>query len=113
MLNMYSHCTCLTVTAHVILIYIKVYYKSLLDTVYPCIYITLPVPSGVVQRAASPHRLKVIDAPSHERNSSPEDGQNPDDAAHRQSSAPEELLSYRINTRVPGSVQWVFKNICA
>lgn len=61
-------------------------------------YKTLPVSSGVVQRAASPHRLKVIDAPSHERNSSPEDGKNPDYTAHRQRSAPEELLSYRIKT---------------
>lgn len=59
-----------------------------------------PVPSCVVQRAAGPHGLKVIDAPSHQRNGSPEDGQNPDDAAHRQSGAPEELLSCRIKTVV-------------
>lgn len=59
-----------------------------------------PVPSCVVQRAAGPHGLKVIDAPSHERHSSPEDGQNPDDAAHRQSGAPEELLSCGIKTLV-------------
>lgn len=64
------------------------------------IYSTLPVPSGVVQRAASPHRLKVIDAPPHERNSCPEDGKNPDNAAHRQSRAPEELLPYRIKACV-------------
>lgn len=55
----------------------------------------VPVPFGVVQRAARPHRLKVVDAPSHEGNSSPEDGKDPDDGAHRQSSAPEELLSFR------------------
>lgn len=54
----------------------------------------LPVTTGVVQSATSPHRLKVIDAPSHERNSSPEDGKNPDDAGHGQSGAPEELLSW-------------------
>ena len=65
---------------------------------HPSISINLPVPSGVVQSAARPHGLKVIDAPSHERNGSPEDGKNPDDAAHRQSSTPEELLSYRLKT---------------
>lgn len=54
----------------------------------------LPVTTGVVQSATSPHRLKVIDAPSHERNSSPEDGKNPDNARHGQSGAPEEFLSW-------------------
>lgn len=54
----------------------------------------LPVATGVVQSATSPHRLKVIDAPSHERNGSPEDGKNPDNARHGQSGAPEEFLSW-------------------
>lgn len=52
-----------------------------------------PVASGVVQRAAGPHGLKVIDAPSHEGDGGPEDGEDPDDAAHGQRGAPEELLS--------------------
>ena len=60
--------------------------------------LTPPVSSGVVQRAARLHRLKVIDAPSHQRNRGPEDGENPDYSAHRQSRAPEQLLSCRMKT---------------
>lgn len=44
----------------------------------PCFNATVPVSSGVVQRAARPHGLKVIDAPSHEWKSGPEDGEDPD-----------------------------------
>lgn len=65
---------------------------ALLLHIYVCVR-RLPVPSGVVQCAAGSHRLKVIDAPSHEGNGGPEDGEDPDDAAHGQRGAPEELLS--------------------
>lgn len=57
-----------------------------------------PVASGVVQCAAGPHWLKVIDAPTHEGDGGPEDGQDPDDAAHGQRGAPEELLSCGVTS---------------
>lgn len=56
----------------------------------------LPVTPGVVQRAAGPHGLKVVHAPAHERDGSPEDGQHPDDGAHHDGRAPEELLSWVV-----------------
>lgn len=68
----------------------------------------LPVPTGVVQSATSPHRFKVIDTPSHERNSSPEDGKNPDDAGHGQSGTPEELLSWITRQILSVKDEWAF-----
>lgn len=73
------------------------------------IYDRLPVPTAVVQSATSLHRFKVVDAPSHERNSSPEDGKNPDDAGHGQSGTPEELLSWITGQMLSLKYEWAFE----